>query len=146
MDMKTKPVYKPGDRVIIRDTGEQYITYLDWFNENNIPADIAARYQYSRDMEDSGVYVGDVVTVVAAGPHDTDEDAYVLAVEEDYWSRRVWLIDADGVEPEIKTYNVRISIPMQIRAKSFEEANNEARFYLAGKVSVPMSDMEVYEE
>lgn len=146
MDMQTKSVYKPGDRVIIRDTGYQYSVYNDWFDENKISVDIAARYQYSRDMEDSGVHVGDVVTVVAAGPHDTDADAFVLAVEEPRWNHRVWLINARGVEPETKTYNVRISIPMQIRAKSFEEANDTARFYLAGKVSVPMSDMEVYEE
>lgn len=146
MDMQTKSVYKPGDRVIIRDTGYQYSVYNDWFDENKISVDIAARYQYSRDMEDSGVHVGDVVTVVAAGPHDTDADAFVLAVEEPRWNLRVWLIDAEGVEPETKTYNVRISFPKQIRAKSFAEANDIAREYLSNATGIAVDDMEVYEE
>lgn len=145
MDMKTKPVYKPGDRVIIRDTGLGYAKYADWFEENGISAQIAARYQYDHFMSLAGFNEGDVVTVVAVGVHN-ETDEVLLAVEDDSYAHRVWLINARGVEPETKTYNVRISIPMQIRAKSFEEANDTARFYLAGKVSVPMSDMEVYEE
>lgn len=146
MDMQTKSVYKPGDRVIIRSFGEEYTTYSDWFEENGISARIAARYQYNHNMGFAGVHEGDVVTVVAVGVHRSKPNEVLLAVEDDHWSHRVWLIGARGVEPETKTFNVRISFPMQIRAKSFDEVNDIARFYLAGKVSVPMSDMEVYEE
>ena len=146
MDMKTKPVYKPGDRVIIRDFGLAYAKYSDWFEENGISARIAARYQYDHFMGLAGFNEGDVVTVVAVGVHHETPGEVLLAVEDDSFTHRVWLINARGVEPETKMYNVRVSIPMQIRAKSFEEANDTARFYLAGKVSVPMSDMEVYEE
>ncbi len=142
--MQTKPVYHVGDCVIIRDHGEQLTTYDSWFAKNHIAIDIAARYQYYRDFKSVGIRNGDKATVVAVGvrqPGDT-----VLAVEVNGHHDRVWLIGARGVEPETKTFNVRISIPMQIRAKSFDEVNDIARFYLAGKVSVPMSDMEVYEE
>lgn len=144
--MQTKPVYKPGDRVIIRDFGYVYSTYAKWFVENKIDAEIAARYQYNRDMEDSGIRAGDTVTVVAAGVHNTDEDAFVLAVEDNCWAKRVWLIGASGVEPEIKTYSVLISFPKRIRAKSFAEANDIARKYLSNATGIAVDDIEVHEE
>lgn len=144
--MQTKPVYKPGDRVIIRDFGEQYTHYDKWFELNNIPVKIAARYQYGHDMEDSGWEEGDSVTVVAVGPHGIDADETLLAVDDNRWHDRVWLIGASGVEPETKIYNVRISFPKQIKARSFTEANDIARVYLSGATGIPVDDMEVYEE
>lgn len=144
--MQTKPVYKPGDRVIIRHIGQEYTTYSDWFDENGISAQIAARYQYNHNMGFAGVHEGDVVTVVAVGVHNSKPNELLLAVEDDRWSHRVWLIGASGVEPEIKTYNVRISFPKQIKARSFAEANDIARVYLSGATGIAVDDMEVYEE
>lgn len=144
--MQTKPVYKPGDRVIIRDLGEQYPHYDEWFEQNNIPVKIAARYQYGHNMEDSGWEEGDSVTVVAVGPHGIDAGETLLAVDDNRWHDQVWLIGASGVEPEIKTYSVLISFPKRIRAKSFAEANDIAREYLSNATGIAVDDIEVHEE
>ena len=146
MDMKAKSVYKPGDRVIIRNLGQEYTTYSDWFEENGISARIAARYQYNYDIGSHGVHEGDVVTVIAVGAHKSKPNEVLLAVEDDHPSHRVWLIGARGVEPEIKTYNVLISFPKRFRAKSFAEANDIAREYLSNATGIAVDDIEVHEE
>lgn len=70
-------LYKVGDSVRIVDFGQQYTTYSDWFEENNIGINFAARYSYNTSCEKNKVY-----TVLAYGPHSSREDIMLYLIEE----------------------------------------------------------------
>lgn len=71
--------YKIGDSVRVVDFGQQYTTYSDWFEENNIGINFAARYGYGRSCEENR---NKVYTVLAYGPHCSREDIMLYLIEE----------------------------------------------------------------
>lgn len=76
---KKATTYKIGDSVRVVDFGQQYTTYSDWFEENNIGINFAARYGYGRSCEKDR---NKVYTILAYGPHSSREDIMLYLIEE----------------------------------------------------------------
>lgn len=72
-------LYKVGDTVRVVDFGQQYTTYSDWFEENNIGINFAARYGYGRSCEKDR---NKVYTILAYGPHSSRTDIMLYLIEE----------------------------------------------------------------
>lgn len=116
-------VYKVGDIVFLRDPGKAYSTYSEFFSENKINPEIAARYQYGSIMEDY-VETGTKMRVVATGMH---KYGLSLLVVQMLTNSSCWLIDKDGVEPEARIYNFVVEVPFVANATGYEEAVEKVR-------------------
>ena len=119
----SKREYKVGDIVILKHPGEAYSTYSEFFSENKIDPEIAARYQYGSIMGDY-VETGTEMQVVATGVH---KYGFSMLVVQMLTNSSCWLIDADGVEPETRIYNLVVEVPFVASATSYEEAVEKVR-------------------
>ena len=74
-----EPKFKIGDRVCVVRDKQYYDSYVDWFEENNVPVKIAAKYAFDRDF----VYdsESEVYEVLAVGKHQSGEDGYLYAIQ-----------------------------------------------------------------
>lgn len=86
-------LYKVGDTVRIVDFGQQYTTYSDWFEENNIGINFAARYSYNVSCEKDKVY-----TILAYGPHCFHTGMLYLIEEKDTLHSPVFLFAGEALE------------------------------------------------
>lgn len=80
--VKAARSFRIGEYVCVVDEGQIYSTYYDWFEENNIPVKIAARYVFNPPASYSipkGTY-----EIVAKGPHcSSKEMLYAIQPLED---------------------------------------------------------------
>ena len=86
-------LYKVGDNVRIVNFGQQYTTYSDWFEENNIGINFAARYSYNVSCEKDKVY-----TILAYGPHCFHTGMLYLIEEKDTLHSPVFLFAGEALE------------------------------------------------
>ena len=115
--------YKVGDIVFLRNPGRAYSTYSEFFSENKIDPEIAARYQYGSIMGDY-VEVGTKMRVVATGMHKL---GFSMLVVQTLTNSSCWLIDEAGVEPEALRYNLVVEVPFVVNAARYEEAVEKVR-------------------
>lgn len=87
------PLYEIGDSVRIVDFGQQYTTYSDWFEENNIGINFAVRYSYDVSCEKDKVY-----TILAYGPHCFHTGMLYLIEEKDTLHSPVFLFAEEALE------------------------------------------------
>lgn len=88
-------LYKVGDNVRIVDFGQQYTTYSDWFEENNIGINFAARYGYGRLCEKDR---NKVYTILAYGPHSFHTGMLYLIEEKRYPPSPLFLFAEEALE------------------------------------------------
>ena len=88
-------LYKVGDNVRIADFGKQYTTYSEWFEENNIGLNFAARYGYDIlcDKDKDKVY-----TILAYGPHDFRTGMLYLIEEKNTPHSPLFLFAGEALE------------------------------------------------
>ena len=73
-----EPKFKIGDRVCVVKDKQYYDSYADWFEENNVPVKIAAKYAFNQEFiydSESEVY-----EVLAVGKHQIG-DGYLYAIQ-----------------------------------------------------------------
>lgn len=87
--------YKVGDNVKVVDFGKQYITYSDWFEENNIGINFAARYGYNILCEKDK---NKVYTILAYGPHSFHKGMLYLIEEKDDPHSLLFLFAEEALE------------------------------------------------
>lgn len=86
-------LYKVGDNVRIVNFGKQYTTYSDWFEENNIGINFAARYGYNVLCDKDKVY-----TILAYGPHYFHTGMLYLIEEKDTPHSPLFLFAGEALE------------------------------------------------
>lgn len=91
--------FRVGDRVKIANPGNSYRTYSDWFEENQIAVNVAARYAYGQ-----GVKENTPGTIRFIGKHRVEKDKVICLIEGDQtWDGKpFYLVEASGLEMEEK--------------------------------------------
>lgn len=91
--------FRVGDRVKITNPGQSYRTYSDWFEENQIAVNVAARYAYGQ-----GVKENTPGTIRFIGKHRVEKDKVICLIEGDQtWDGKpFYLVEASGLEMEEK--------------------------------------------
>ena len=80
-----------GDTVVITQSGLSYSCYTDFFRDNGVPIDLAARFDYTH-----GPRNGVKGTVKAIHKHK-DKCTTIAVVKENSVEGRVYLVDVDGL-------------------------------------------------
>lgn len=91
--------FRVGDRVKITNPGKTYVTYSDWFEENQISVSIAARYAYGQDVKENTLG-----TIKFIGKHRRENDKILCLIEADQTrdGKPFYLVEASGLEWEEK--------------------------------------------
>lgn len=91
--------FRIGDRVKVTNPGRSYVTYSDWFEENQIAVSVAARYAYGQDVKENTVG-----TIRFIGKHHKEKDKILCLIEGDQtWDGKpFYLVEASGLEMEEK--------------------------------------------
>jgi hypothetical protein len=91
--------FRVGDRVKVTNPGRSYVTYSDWFEENQIAVGVAARYAYGQDVKENTVG-----TIRCIGKHRRENDKIICLIEGDQtWDGKpFYLVEASGLEMEEK--------------------------------------------
>ena len=89
--------FKVGDIVKVTDCGKRYTTYHEWFEENGVSIDIAARYAF---QDNKGIPQCYDYKVVAVGPHRDNANVQLCAIESSdaIFPSIVYLIEASGLK------------------------------------------------
>jgi hypothetical protein len=99
--------FEIGDRVRVVDPGEGYTTYADFFDYNGIPVVAAARYSYSRSVDQYEDWRNTEYIVQYIGKHENCNDTlYVIGVDTD-WSP-LYLIGEGGLKEVRRKYIVPV--------------------------------------
>lgn len=73
-----EPKFKIGDRVCVVKDKQYYDSYVDWFEENNVPVKIAAKYAFDREFIYDSEF--EVYEVLAVGKH-RGGDGHLYAIQ-----------------------------------------------------------------
>lgn len=123
------PKFKVGQKVKVVKPGECYTTYSDFFTENNVPIDIAIRYQFCRSLEDED-YNNQTYIVDFVGKHRWKSEGALYVIHE-VCSIRTYLVNERALQSiEPKTWKIPVTWEMQgvvtVKANSLEEACDKA--------------------
>ena len=91
--------FRVGDRVRIINPGRSYLTYNDWFEENQIAVNVAARYAYGQSVKENTPG-----TIKFIGKHRVEKNKVICLIESDQtWDGKpFYLVEASGLEMEEK--------------------------------------------
>ena len=91
--------FKVGDIVKVTDCGKRYTTYHEWFEENGVDVDIAARYAFQDNKGISQCYD---YKVIAVGPHRDNANVQLCAIEifDSLFPSKVYLVESTGLEKQ----------------------------------------------
>ena len=91
--------FRVGDRVKITNPGQSYQTYSDWFEENQIAVNVAARYAYGQNVKENTPG-----TIRFIGKHRVEKNKVICLIESDQtWDGKpFYLVEASGLEMEEK--------------------------------------------
>lgn len=94
-----------GMRVKVVKPGRCYSQYAEWFKNNNIDVEMAARFPYGVSLEEYyGCRLRDIYfTIVAIGEHEFDNHLLCLITRDDnsedaFVPQEYWLIGDSGLE------------------------------------------------
>ena len=82
-----------GDIVYIKNNGKSYTTYVDWFKDNNVSYEVAARYCYGVIPTESR----NKFRIVAAGPHAISKQLLYAVTMVDGEDKRIYLMGEEGI-------------------------------------------------
>jgi hypothetical protein len=118
------PKFKVGQKVKVVKPGGCYPTYSDFFTDNNVPIDIAIRFQYCRSLADED-YNDQTYIVDFVGEHHCKGEG-ALYVIHDMRSCRTYLVNEYALKAEPKVWKVPVTWQMcgvlEIEADSLEKA------------------------
>lgn len=122
------PKFKVGQKVKVVKPGGCYTTYGDFFTNNNVPLDIAIRYQYGRSLTDED-YNDQTYIIDFVGEHCWKSEC-VLYVIHEVRSCRTYLVNEYALKAEPKVWQVPVTWQMHgvlaIEADSLEKACDKA--------------------
>lgn len=122
------PKFKVGQKVKVVKPGECYTTYSDFFTNNNVPMNIAVKYQYDRSLEDED-YNDQTYVIDFIGKHHWEGEAPMYVIR-DVYSDRAYLVNERALKAEPKVWKVPVTWQMQgvleIEADSLEKACDKA--------------------
>lgn len=122
------PKFKVGQYVKVVNPGECYTTYSDFFTYNNVPINIAVKYQYCRSLADED-YNNQTYVIDFIGKHHWKGERPMYVIH-DVVSGMTYLVNERALKAEPKVWQVPVTWQMQgvleIEADSLEEACDKA--------------------
>ena len=91
--------FKVGDRVKVTHPGLSYQTYYDWFEENQIPVSVAARYAYGQSVKQN---TSGIIKFIGKHRSEKDKILYLIESDQTWQSQPFYLVEASGLELEEK--------------------------------------------
>lgn len=118
--------FSVGDSVRIKNVGSKYSSYYSFFEENDAPYDIAARFSHENYPKDN-YFKDEEFVVVFVGSHISDDcTIYAVCKKSDLENGPVFLFGGRGLAYFAeKTYRVPVNVDFLVDVKTGSENSAE---------------------